>query len=170
MKTATGNNNGVATTAEQGGNNNYGKFEALSNNSKASEFATELGFITPKEREDYFYLLYLQNLPVTDYNAFKGFRLRLGWEITEIAGDKKGNQSTVWNVVTALNTVREKGNWIEEGNTFRGSVNDLYLHSLYSNIKAQVDNVIELIGWEKGFEDVVKEIVFNLYFDNPYAA
>jgi hypothetical protein len=46
----------------------------------------------------------------------------------------------------------------------------LYLHSLYSNIKAQVDNVIELIGWEKGFEDVVKEIVFNLYFDNPYAA
>lgn len=160
----------VATTAKQGGNNNYGKFEALINNSKASEYATELGFITSKEREDYFFLIYLQNLPVTDYKAFKSFRMRLAWEISEIAGGKEGNQSTVWNVVTALNTLREKGNWVEEGNTFRGSMNDLVLHSLHSNIKAQVENVIEMFGWEKGFEEVVKEIVFTLNFGNPYAA
>lgn len=162
--------NGVATTAKQGGITNNGKFEALTNNSKASEYATELGFITSKEREDYFFLTYLNNLPVTDYKAFKNFRMRLAWEISEIAGGKEGNQSTVWNVVTALNTVRKKGNWVEEGNTFRGSMNDLVLHSLHSNIKAQVENVIELFGWEKGFEDVVKEIVFTLNFDNPFAA
>lgn len=160
----------TATTANQGGITNNGKFEALTNNSKASEYATELGFITSKEREDYFFLTYLNNLPVSDYKAFKNFRMRLAWEISEIAGGKEGNQSTVWNVVTALNTLREKGNWVEEGNTFRGSVNDLVLHSLHSNIKAQVENVIEMFGWEKGFEDVVKEIVFTLNFGNPYAA
>ena len=76
----------------------------------------------------------------------------------------------VWNVVTALNTLREKGNWVEEGNTFRGSMNDLVLHSLYSSAKGHLENVIEMFGWEKGFEDVVKEIVFTLNFDNPYAA
>ena len=91
----------VATTAKQGGNNNYGKFEALINNSKASEYATELGFITSKEREDYFFLTYLNNLPVTDYKAFKSFRMRLAGEISEIIGRKEGNHSTVENVVSA---------------------------------------------------------------------
>lgn len=153
--------NGVATTANQGGITNNGKFEALINNSKASEYATELGFITSKEREDYFFLTYLNNLPVTDYKAFKNFRMRLAWEISEIIGRKEGNHSTVENVVKALNTVRSKGNWVEEGNTTHGTVNDLVLHSLYTNIKAQLENVIEHMNWGKD-EVTVKEIIFNL--------
>ena len=152
---------GKANTAKQGVITNNGKFEALINNRKASAYATEFGFTTPNEREDYFYLLYIQNLPLTDYNAFEGLRLRLGWEISEIIGRKEGNHSTVENVVKALNTVRSKGNWVEEGNTTHGTVNDLVLHSLYTNIKAQLENVIEHMNWGKD-EATVKEIIFNL--------
>lgn len=160
----------MATTANQGGNNNYGKFEALINNNKASQYATELGFITSKEREDYFHLLYLENLPVTNYEAWKSWRLRLGWEISEIAGDKKGNQSTVYDVVTALNTLIMKGNWVEDGNTVYGDVNSLVLHKTWSNIVEQIRNIIKGFNFDEEFEDEVTDKVFGLNFNNPYAA
>ena len=60
-----------------------------------------------------------------------------------------------------LNTLREKGNWIEEGNCIRGSMNDLLLRHIYSNIKAQLDNVIEQMNW--GDDEVtVKEIIYSV--------
>ena len=146
-----------------------GRFEELVNSTQASEFATELDF-TGKEREDYFHLLYLENLPVTNYEAWKSWRLRLGWEISEIAGDKGGNQSTVWDVVTALNTLIMRGNWVEEGNTVRGDVNSLVLHKTWSNILEQVRNIISKFNFDEEFEDKVTDKVFGLNFDNPYAA
>lgn len=146
-----------------------GRFEELVNSTQASEFATELGF-TGKEREDYFHLLYLENLPVTNYEAWKSWRLRLGWEISEIAGDKGGNQSTVWDVVTALNTLIMRGNWVEEGNTIRGDVNSLVLHKTWSNIVEQIRNIISKFNFDEKFEDEVTDKVFGLNFDNPYAA
>lgn len=146
-----------------------GRFEKLVNSTKASEFATEIGFVG-KEREDYFHLLYLENLPVTNYEAWKMWRLRLGWEISEIAGDKGGNQSTVYDVVTALNTLIMKGEWVEDGNTVHGDVNSLVLHKTWSNILEQVLNIIKGFNFDEKFEDEVTDKVFGLNFDNPYAA
>lgn len=146
-----------------------GRFEELVNSTQASEFATELGF-TGKEREDYFHLLYLENLPVTNYEAWKSWRLRLGWEISEIAGDKQGSQSTVYDVVTALNTLIMKGEWVEDGNTVHGDVNSLVLHKTWSNILEQVRNIIKGFNFDEKFEDEVTDKVFGLNFDNPYAA
>lgn len=146
-----------------------GRFEKLVNSPNASEFASEIGFIG-KEREDYFHLLYLENLPVTNYEAWKSWRLRLGWEISEIAGDKGGNQSTVWDVVTALNTLIMKGEWVEDGNTVHGDVNSLVLHKTWSNIVEQVRNIIKGFNFDEKFEDEVTDKVFGLNFDNPYAA
>lgn len=146
-----------------------GHFEKLVNSTKASEFATEIGFVG-KEREDYFHLLYLENLPVTNYEAWKKWRLRLAWEISEVAGDKEGNQSTVWEVVTALNTLIMRGNWVEEGNNVRGDLNSLVLYNTWSNIIEQVRNIIRGFNFDEEFEDEVTDKVFGLNFDNPYAA
>lgn len=160
----------VSATAGKGKKaTSKGRFEELVNSTQVSEFATELGF-TGKEREDYFHLLYLENLPVTNYEAWKSWRLRLGWEISEIAGDKGGNQSTVWDVVTALNTLIMRGNWVEEGHTVRGDVNSLVLHKTWSNIVEQVRNIISKFNFDEEFEDEVTDKVFGLNFDNPYAA
>ena len=156
----TTNNNNVGISK--------GRFEKLVNSTKASEFATELGF-AGKEREDYFYLLYLQNLPLTDYNAYKSWRMRLAWEISEIAGDKEGNQSTVWHVVTSLNSLIMKGNWEEASNKVFGDVNSLVLYNLWSNITNQVINVIQGFKFDEKFEDAVIDRVFGLNFNFPYA-
>lgn len=180
MKTNTDNKVDVSATAGKGKNatskgnfgnkvTSMGRFEKLINSTKASEFATEIGF-AGKEREDYFYLLYLQNLPLSDYNAWQGFHRRLAWEISEISCDKKGNQSTVWDVVTALNTLIMKGNWDEEGNKVTGDLNSLVLHNLYTNIKQNLDYVISSFKWDDDFTDEVLDKVYGLNFDNPYAA
>lgn len=162
------NADGGANTTNANVGISEGRFEKLVNSAQASDFATEMGFVG-KEREDYFWLLYLQNLPQTDYSGFKFWMMRLAWEITEIAGNKKGNQSTVWDLVSAMNVIKEKGNWVTEGNVTRGDVNSLVLFNLWSNTKSRIDATIKRYKFDEAFENEVMDKVYNLKFNNPYS-
>lgn len=150
-------------------NKTMGCFEKLVNSPNASEFASEIGFVG-KERDEYFYLLYLQNLTVSNYDAYKSFRMRMAIEISEIAGDKPGNQSTVWDIVSALDTLYKKGGWEQDKNCIRGDVKAMALYNLWSNMKNQLTNIIISFNFDKELEDEVMDKVFGLNFDNPYAA
>lgn len=99
--------------------------------------------LTATEIQDAFdYLVWLDGLPAKDYEAYKGWRIRLGLEIMQPDGH---NKSTLNTLTKSLQIARKVGNWTQDGDTYSATVDGFVWFHFWSNAKAHLDSVIKKV-------------------------